>query len=163
MAGGIDATMVAAAGFAVFIGGMIYLKVPGMALKGLDDQSKKIADELAQAKRLREEAEALRKSYDDQRVQAEAEAGAIVAKAKQDAIALKADAEAQLAASIATRGRQAEERIKRAEEAAIADVRAAATHAAITTAEKILTTSVSGKVGEKLIGAGISSLAGKFG
>jgi F-type H+-transporting ATPase subunit b len=163
MAGGIDATMVAAAGFAVFIGGMIYLKVPGMALKGLDDASKKIADELAEAKRLREEAEALRQSYEDQRVQAESEAEAIVAKAKEDAVALKADAEAQLAASIATRGRQAEERIKRAEEAALADVRAGATNAAITTAERVLATAVRGKAGEKLINSGITSLAGKFG
>jgi F-type H+-transporting ATPase subunit b len=163
MAGGIDATMVAAAGFAVFIGGMIYLKVPGMALKGLDDQSKKIADELAQAKRLRGEAEALRKSYEDQRIQAESEAGAIIAKAQDDAVRLKADAEAQLSASIATRGRQAEERIKRAEEAALLDVRAAATNAAIATAEKVLVTSARGKAGEKLVSSGIASLAGKFG
>jgi F-type H+-transporting ATPase subunit b len=74
MSGGIDATMVAAAGFAVFIGGMLYLKVPSMALKGLDDQSAKIANELAEAKRLRAEAEALRQSYEDQRVKAEGEA-----------------------------------------------------------------------------------------
>lgn len=162
MAGGIDATMVAAAGFAVFIGGMLYLKVPGMALKGLDDQSAKIAHELAQAKRLRAEAQALRQSYEDQRVQAESEAEGIIAKARDDAARLKADAEVALTASIATRGRQAEDRIKRAEEAALADVRAAATDAAIATAEKILVTSARGKVGEKLIGAGITSLAGKF-
>jgi F-type H+-transporting ATPase subunit b len=162
MAGGIDATMVAAAGFAVFIGGMIYLKVPGMMTKALDDKSKAIADELAQAKRLREEAEALRKSYEDQRVQAEAEAGGIIAKAQEDAVRLKAEAEVQLAASIATRGRQAEDRIKRAEEAAIADVRAAATNAAIATAEKVLMTSARGKAGEKLVTGGIAAIAGKF-
>jgi F-type H+-transporting ATPase subunit b len=162
MAGGIDATMVAAAGFAVFIGGMLYLKVPGMVLKGLDDQSNKIAKELAEAKRLREEAGALRKSYEDARVQAESEAAGIIAKAQADAVALKADAETQLAASIATRGRQAEDRIKRAEEAALADVRAAATNAAIATAEKVLVTAARGKIGEGLIKSGITSLAGKF-
>jgi F-type H+-transporting ATPase subunit b len=163
MSGGIDATMVAAAGFAVFIGGMLYLKVPGMALKGLDDQSAKIANELAEAKRLRAEAEALRQSYEDQRVQSEGEAANIIAKAREDAIRLKADAETALTASIATRGRQAEDRIKRAEEAALADVRAAATNAAIATAEKVLVTAARGKVGEGLIKSGISSLAGKFG
>jgi F-type H+-transporting ATPase subunit b len=162
MAGGIDATMVAAAGFAVFIGGMLYLKVPGMALKALDDQSNKIADELEQAKRLRAEAEALRQSYEDQRVQTLSEAEGIIAKARDDAARLKVEAEAQLTASIATRGRQAEERIKRAEEAALADVRAAATNAAISTAEKVLVTAARGKVGEKLVSSGIASLAGKF-
>lgn len=163
MAGGIDATMVAAAGFAVFIGGLLYLKVPGMAVKALDDQSLKIAHELAEAKRLRQEAEDLRKSYEDQRVQAEGEAANIVAKAHEDAIRLKADAEVQLTAAIATRGRQAEERIRRAEEAALADVRAAATDAAIATAEKVLVTAARGKVGENLINSGITALAGKFG
>lgn len=163
MSSGIDATMVAAAGFAVFIGGMLYLKVPGMALKALDDQSDAIAKELAEAKRLRAEAEALRKSYEDQRITAESEAEGIVAKARDDAAHLKVDAEAQLTASIATRGRQAEDRIKRAEEAALADVRAAATNAAIATAEKVLLTSARGKVGEKLVSSGIASLAGKFG
>jgi F-type H+-transporting ATPase subunit b len=163
MAGGIDATMVAAAGFAVFIGGMLYLKVPGMALKALDDQSNKIADELAQAKRLRAEAEALRQSYEDQRVQALTEAEGIIAKARDDAARLKVEAEAQLTTSIATRGRQAEDRIKRAEEAALAEVRAAATNAAIATAEKVLVTAARGKVGEKLVSAGITSIAGKFG
>jgi F-type H+-transporting ATPase subunit b len=162
MAGGIDATMVAAAGFAVFIGGMLYLKVPGTALKALDDQSNKIADELEQAKRLRAEAEALRQSYEDQRVQALSEAEGIIAKARDDAARLKVEAEAQLTASIATRGRQAEERIKRAEEAALADVRAAATNAAIATAEKVLVTAARGKVGENLVSSGIASLAGKF-
>lgn len=162
MAGGIDATMVAAAGFAVFIGGMLYLKVPGMITKGLDDQSAAIAKELAEAKRLREEAETLRKSYENQRIAAESEAEGIIAKARDDAARLKAEAEAQLTASIATRGRQAEDRIKRAEEAALDDVRAAATNAAIATAEKVLVTAARGKVGEKLIGSGIASLAGKF-
>ncbi len=163
MAGGIDATLVAAAGFAVFLGGMLYLKVPGILLKGLDDQAAAIKKELEDAKRLREEAQAMRQSYEDQRVQAESEASAIIAKAQADAVALKAEAQVQLNASIATRGRQAEERIKRAEEAALADVRAAATNAAIATAEKVLVSAARGKVGEKLISSGITSLAGKFG
>ena len=163
MAGGIDATLVAASAFAVFIGGMLYLKVPGMAIKALDDKSASIANELAEAKRLRAEAEALRKSYEDQRVLAEFEAASIIAKAQADAIVLKADAEAQLTTSIATRGRQAEERIRRAEEAALAEVRAAATNAAIATAEKVLVSAARGKVGEQLINSGINSLAGKFG
>jgi F-type H+-transporting ATPase subunit b len=163
MAGGIDATLIAATGFATFIGGLIYLKVPAMITKGLDDQAAKIAAELAEAKRLREEAEALRKSYEDQRQEVEASAQAIIAKAHEDAERLKVEAEAQLATSIATRTRQAEERIKRAEEAAIGDVRAAATNAAIATAEKILVSSGRGKSGEKLVSASIASLSGQFG
>jgi F-type H+-transporting ATPase subunit b len=162
MAGGLDATMVAAAGFAVFVGGMLYLKVPAMAAKALDAQSDKIAKDLAEAKRLREEAQAMLQSYEDQRLKTEAEAEGIIAKAREDAARLKQEAEAQLTASIATRARQAEERIKRAEETAIADVRAAAASAAIATAEHLLVTSARGKAGEKLVAHGIEALAGKF-
>jgi F-type H+-transporting ATPase subunit b len=163
MAGGIDATLVAAAGFAVFVGGMLYLKIPGMVTKALDDQANKIAVELAEAKRLRAEAEALRKSYEDERIQVEAQAQSIIAAAQQDAIRIKAEAESQLAASIATRTRQAEERIKRAEQAALLEVRAAATNSAIATAETLLGTAARGEVGDNLINCGIASLAGKFG
>lgn len=163
MAGGIDATLVAAAGFAVFVGSMIYLKVPGMVTKALDDQANKIADELAEAKRLRAEAEALRKSYEDERIQAELQAQTIIAVAQQDAVRIKTEAEVQLAASIAARTRQAEERIERAEQAALSEVRAAATNSAIATAEKLLVTGARGETGDKLIDSGIASLAGKFG
>jgi F-type H+-transporting ATPase subunit b len=163
MAGGIDATMIAALGFATFVGGMIYLKVPGMVTKALDDQSKKIADELSEAKRLRVEAEALRQGYETQRVQAEADAAAIVAKAKEDAERLKVEGEAQLRISIANRARQAEDRIARAEESAIAQVKAAAATAAIAAAQEVLVTGAKGKAGEKLIKGSISALETRLG
>lgn len=163
MAAGLDSTLVAAIGLTVFLGGLIYLKVPKFILKALDDQSAKIALELNEAKRLRVEAEALLKSYEAQRVQAEADATAIISKARDEAIRLKTEAEAQLNASIASRGRQAEERIKRAEETALLEVRAAATNAAIATAEKVLMTEARGDIGKKLVGNSILSLAGKFG
>ncbi|GBF57019.1 ATP synthase subunit b [Candidatus Phycosocius bacilliformis] len=162
MAGGFDATLVAAIGFTTFIGGLIYLKVPGMVAKALDDKSAQIAKELAEAKALREQAEALRKSYEDQQAKALEEAAAILAKAEEDAVRVKAEAEAQLERSIAARSKQAEERIRRAEEAAIADVRAAASSAALAVAERVLLSSVKGKAGEKLVASGIAALETKF-
>ena len=162
MAGGFDATLVAAVGFATFVGGLIALKVPAAMAKGLDDQSNKIANELNEAKRLRTEAEALRQSYIDQQAQALAEADAIIAKAHEDAERLKQDAEAELARAIAARKQQAEDRIARAEQSAVADVRAAASGAALAAAELVLKSSTSGKTGQKLIEGGIKALETGF-
>ncbi|CAN1554113.1 AtpF F0F1-type ATP synthase, subunit b [Caulobacteraceae bacterium] len=163
MAVGFDATLVAAIGFATFVGGMIYLKIPGMLTKALDDQSSKISKELDEAKRLRQEAETLWASYEAQHAKAVADAAAIIAKAEEDAVRVKAEAEAQLERSIAARSKQAEERIRRAEEAAISDVRAAASNAAMAVAEHVLVASVKGKAGEKLVANGIAAVESKFG
>lgn len=162
MAGGIDATVIAAMSFATFLGGLIYLKVPAMVTKSLDDQSAKIAAELAEAKKLREEAQALRANYEAQRLAAEAHAETIVANAREDAARIKIEAEEKLEASILVRTQQASERIKRAEDAAIYEVRAAATDAAMAVAKKILVASSQGKSGEALISAGIAALPGRL-
>ncbi|GIU67324.1 ATP F0F1 synthase subunit B [Candidatus Phycosocius spiralis] len=157
-----DATLVAALGFATFIGGMIYLKVPSMLTKALDDQSAKISKELAEAKRLREEAQALYQSYQAQQAQAAKNAAAIIAKAEEDAVRLKAEAEAALDKTIKARAKQAEERIARAEQAALSEVRSAASLAAIKVAETVMKSSLKGKAGETLVANGIATIEAKF-
>ena len=59
----IDAEFWAIVALLIFIGVLIYIRVPGMITGILDRQIKKIEDELAEAARLRSEAEALLKSY----------------------------------------------------------------------------------------------------
>jgi F-type H+-transporting ATPase subunit b len=162
MAIGFDATMVAAIGFATFIGGLIYLKVPGQMAKALDDQSAKISKELAEAKRLREEAQALYQSYQAQQAQAAKDAAAIIAKAEEDAVRLKAEAEVALDHTIKARATQAEERIARAEQAAISEVRSAASQAAISVAETVMKSSLKGKAAEALVSSGIANVEAKF-
>lgn len=160
---GIDATMIAATGFTVFAGILVFgLKVHKTIGKALDDQAAAIKTELDEAKRLRAEAEALRQSYVDARAQAQADAGAMVEKAKADAAALRIEAEKQVAANVAARTREADERIRRAEEAAIAEVRAAASSAAITVAEKLLVKSADGAVGAALLKKSLSGIGGRF-
>ena len=57
-----DATWVAI-GFILFILLLIYFKIPNQIIKILDDRSKKIKDELDEAKRLREEAQTILSKY----------------------------------------------------------------------------------------------------
>jgi F-type H+-transporting ATPase subunit b len=59
------------AALVVFLGALVYLKVPGMAVAALDKRAEKIKAELEEARRLREEAEALLREYQRKRGEAE--------------------------------------------------------------------------------------------
>jgi F0F1-type ATP synthase membrane subunit b/b' len=85
-----DATFWAFIGLILFLVLVAYLKVPGMMAKALDERADKIRDELAEAKRLREEAQHLLAEYQRKRKEAEAEAASIVAAAEREAAALTA-------------------------------------------------------------------------
>ena len=80
-----DATFWAFIGLILFLVLVAYLKVPGMMAKALDERADKIRDELAEAKRLREEAQHLLAEYQRKRKEAETEAAAIIAAAEREA------------------------------------------------------------------------------
>ena len=65
------ATMWAAIALLIFLGIMIYIKVPAMVSKSLDERAGRIQKELDEAKRLREEAQALLAEYQKKRKEAE--------------------------------------------------------------------------------------------
>ncbi|MGI9312013.1 MAG: ATP F0F1 synthase subunit B, partial [Alphaproteobacteria bacterium] len=65
-----DATWVAI-GFILFILLLIYFKIPNQITKILDDRSKKIKDELDEAKRLREEAQTILSEFQKKNTEAE--------------------------------------------------------------------------------------------
>jgi len=99
-----------------------------------------VADDaqLAEADRLRNEAAALLKSYEDKRKAAEKDAEAIVAAAKDEAARLELEAKAKLEEFVKRRTAQAEQKIAQAEAQATADVRAAAVELATKAAGSIL-------------------------
>ena len=76
-----DATFYAFVALVLFIAALVALKVPGMIGKGLDARAERIAAELAEAERLRKEAEALLADYAARAAEAETEAARIVADA----------------------------------------------------------------------------------
>ena len=63
----LDATFFAFVGLVLFLALVVYLKVPGMMAKSLDDRADQIRNELAEAKRLREEAQHLLAEYQRKR------------------------------------------------------------------------------------------------
>jgi F-type H+-transporting ATPase subunit b len=151
-----------AVAFVLFIGLGIYLKVPAMLAKMLDERADKIGKELAEAKKLREEAQALLAEYQKKRTEAEKDAADIVAQAKTEAETYSVETRKKLAETIERRTKQAAQKIAQAEAAAIKEVRTTATEAAIAAASKLVGEAVQGTKGVKLIDESIAAVKSRL-
>ena len=149
-------------GFIVFVGLLVYLGVHKTVLAGLDARGKAIADELAQAAKLRQEAVDLLASFEKKKAEAEAQAAQIVADARAQAEQLSRDAADRLEEFVARRTKQAESKIAFAEAQAAADVRAAAADHAARAAEIVLRSEAQGSAGADLIARDISTLKSRL-
>lgn len=132
------ATVWATVALVIFIALCIYLKVPGMVSGALDKRAERIRDELEEAKRLREEAQALLAEYQKKRKEAEQEAAEIVEIAKREAVALADEAKRKTEDYVARRTTMAEQKIAQAERDAVSEVRARAVDLAVEAARKVL-------------------------
>lgn len=157
------ATETAFLALVLFIGLLIYLKVPQSIAGMLDQRSQAIAKELHEARRLREEAEKLHAEYEAKRAAAESEAKAIVDAAKEQAVLVAEETRTAMMAAMARRERQAEERIASAEAKASDEVRAAAADAAIAAAERMIRERMDDQAQAALVREGVGDLARKFG
>src|ERR1700752_3814239 len=112
---GLDETSFAFVALIIFLGLIVYLKVPGIMAKSLDDRADRIRNELAEAKRLREEAQHLLAEYQRKRKEAEADAEHILAAAKREAEMLTAEAKKKMEEFVVNRTAVSEQKIKQAE------------------------------------------------
>lgn len=157
-----DATNIAFVALALFVVLLVFLGVPAKIMAALDSQSQAVAKELREARRLREEAEALLADYKAKHAQAQAEAAAIVEAAEEQAARVAAETRASILAAIERRERQAEERIASAEAKAADDVRAAAIEAAMAAAERLIRERLDAQAQAGLIAEGVGELRRKF-
>lgn len=148
--------------FFLFVGLMLYMKVPKMVAEGLDQRADAIRKELDEARRLREEAQDLLADYQQKQRRADEEAKAIVEQAQREAQSIKEQSEKALRESIERRSRNAEEKIARAEAQALAEVRGAVIDAATSAAERVLANRVKGDAASGLVDESIRELRGKL-
>lgn len=153
-----DPTFWVGVGLVIFLAVVIWKKVPGVLGKQLDARAAAIAAELDEAKRLRQEAQALLVTYQKKAGEAEAEAAEILAAANAEAARLKTETADQLAALIARRTKMAEDKIAQAEASALADVKAAAAEAAIGAAARLMSDRIDGAKASSLADASIRDL-----
>ncbi len=114
--------------------------------------------ELAEARKLREEAQALLAAYQKKRVEAEKDAADIIDLARKEAEAYTAEARRKLAETLERRTKQAEQKIAQAEAAAIKEVRTIATDIAVAAAGRLLGDAVKGAKGDGLIADSIAAV-----
>ncbi|MGB3738597.1 MAG: hypothetical protein WA948_04505 [Pontixanthobacter sp.] len=120
---GLDTTFWVSLSMLVLIAIMLWKKVPGMIVGGLDGRIAAIREQLDDAKKLRAEAEELRNEYAAKIKNAETDAEAMMVGARKEADGLLAKAESDSREMVERRTRMAEDKIAAAERDAVADVR----------------------------------------
>ena len=140
----------------------VYKPVSKKLSAALDERAQKISDELDEAVRLREEAQALLASYERRQNEALTEAENIIAHAKEEAERQARQAGEALEELIARREAQAVDRIARAEEDATADVRNAAVELAIAATKKLISSELKEDHQQALVDEAIGELGEKL-
>ena len=161
MAEWMDNSFFALVALVIFVGMMLYFGVPRIIGKMLDGKIKQIEDDIAEAKKLREEAAALLVEYEQKRVAAEAEAEGIITAARDEATRLTAEAQASLADLVARRTKAVEDKIAQAEAQAVGEVRARSADLAIEAARTVLTDEM-GKKGGQVIDKAIADVGNRL-
>ena len=147
----------------VFFGILIFLKViPGALFSALDGHAAKIQAELDEARSLREEAKAMLDGVKKNAAEAEAQAAAMLAAAKDEAKRLQVEASTKLTETIARRAALAERKIANAQAEAEAQVKSAAVDLAAQAAEAVLVSRLASATSDPLADSAIGEMAGKL-
>jgi F-type H+-transporting ATPase subunit b len=149
-------------GFVMVVALLIYVGAPKLVGGMLDARSAAIKAELDEARRLREEAQALLEGYRQKAAGAEKEAEAIVVGARAEADRFAAESRATLKTLIERRAQSAQDKIAQAEAAAVAEIRTLAADAATAAAQKLIVARLDDKRTGALIAASIKDLPGKL-
>lgn len=149
-------------GLVVFIGILVYFKVPGMIGKMLDGRAEGIEAELNEARALREEAQSLLASYERKHREVQEQADRIVEAAKEEATIAAEQARADLEVSLARRMAAAQDQIASAQAAAIKDVRDQSVTVAIEAARAVIAKQLTAADANQLIDGAISEVEAKL-
>lgn len=124
--------------FILFCALLVYYGIPQKAAALLDARAELIRKELAEARKLREEAEHILAEYKQKREEADREAEGILEQAKREAEAMASEMRQKMKDQLERRTKLAEDKIARAESQALTDVRYASVEAAVSAAEALI-------------------------
>lgn len=148
--------------FLIFVGIVLWMKVPSKVGEMLDARATGIQAELDEARALREEAQALLASYERKQKDVQEQADRIVANAKTEAARAAEQAKEDIRASVARRMASAEEQLSSAQAAAVKDVRDRAVTAAIGAAQDVIAAQMTAASGNALIDDAIAQVEAKL-
>lgn len=133
-----NSTLMVGVSFVLFVALLWYLGVHKFLGKALDERAEKIRNELAEARKLREEAQELFAEFERKQKEVAGQAEEIVEHAKIEAEHAAEQAKADIAASVDRRLRAAGEQIALAEADAVREVRDRAVQVAVAAAADVL-------------------------
>ncbi|MCP3971667.1 MAG: F0F1 ATP synthase subunit B [Rhodobacteraceae bacterium] len=148
--------------FLLFVGILVYLKVPGLLGGLLDKRANAIRAELNEAKALREDAQSVLASYERKQREVAEHSARIVEHAKEEARVAAEQAKEDLKASIARRIASAEDQIASAQAKVVREVRDEAVTVAIAAAREVVARQMTAAAGNKLIDEAISTVEAKL-
>jgi F-type H+-transporting ATPase subunit b len=148
--------------FVLFIALLVYYKIPNKVAKALDDRAGRISSELEEARRLREEAQTILADYQRKQRDAEKEAEDIIAMARREARFYAEESHKVLDEFLQRRVKLAEEKIARAEEQAVLDIRSKSVDVAVAATEVLITRELKGKSAEDLVDKSIRDVSAKL-
>lgn len=148
--------------FILFVGVLIYMKVPGKLTGLLDARAVQIKADLDEARALREEAKTILASYERKQKEVQEQSDRIVASAREEAMAAAEQAKADLKVSIARRVAAAEDRISSAEAGAVRAVREQAVAVAVAAAGDLLAKQMTAEGAAASIDAAIAQVEAKL-
>jgi len=151
-----------AVSFIIFLGVLFYFGVHKQLVTMLDARALEISKELSEARRLREEAEKVLADYRRKEGEAANEAGSIIALAAKEAEMLAAETRKSVKEHFDRRMKLAEEKIARAEQDAVREVRSVAVDAAVAAAQSLIAEKLTSDRAEKLVTESIDSLKSKL-
>jgi F-type H+-transporting ATPase subunit b len=154
----LDPEVWVAIAFMLFVGVLLYYKIPGMLGKALDQRSDAIARELEEARKLRAEAESLLADYKQRAENAQKEAQEILSQAEREATAYAKESRASFDEMIARRLTVAEQKIKFEEDKARKQIRSQAAELAVAAAEQLIEQKVTGNIAESTITASLDRI-----
>jgi len=148
--------------FLLFVGVLLYLKVPSLLTGMLDKRADGIKTELDEARALREEAQTLLASYERKQKEVQEQADRIVAAAKEEATAAAAQARVDLAKSLERRMAAAGDQIDSARAAAVKEVRDQAAAIAVAASRDVIAKQMTAADGNQLIDDAIAEVDAKL-
>ena len=151
-----------AVSFFIFLGVLFYFGAHKKLASRLDARAALISKELEEARRLRDEAEKVLADYRRKEGEAVNEAEGIIALADKEAEMLAAETRQSVKEHFDRRMKLAEEKIARAEQDAVREVRSVAIDAAVAAAQTLIVEKLTSDRAEKLVSDSIDSLKSKL-
>ena len=146
----IDSTFWVAISFFIFIGLIVYLKVPQKIDKSLNESIKKIEDDLNNAEKLKDEAKNLLSEYEGKVSKSKDEIKNLIDKAKSEAEKNIIKTNEEFHKIVENRKKTAEEKIRQMKIQALKDVKNLSVNIAISSVEKIIKNSIDKKKLDKI-------------